>query len=367
MEKQTGQLKVALVGPYPPPYGGVSVHVQRLHGQLIAGNIISSVFDNTRHVKKVRGVLNLSLFWNWPRVLFSRQDIIHVHTTSTHWIIPAFFLFLAKIKGTKFVLSYHSLRYGAGDFGLIGRRMIRVILSSAAHCIVTNDEIKERLISLGAGPERISVIPAFLPPPPGDADDAEIPRQVRDFIDTHTPVISASAFRIVIFEGVDRYGIDVCIELCAGLKSVYPEIGFIFYLPEIGNHDYFNELKGRIVERGIEDNFLFQTTPCQFYPVLKKIDLFVRPTNTDGDAISLREALYLKTPSIASDAIPRPAGTVLFKNRDVEDFISRVKMVWDNYDDYKAKAETVKMESGLEEILEIYRSLAGENKACKNR
>jgi glycosyltransferase involved in cell wall biosynthesis len=361
MEKQTGELKVALVGPYPPPYGGVSIHIQRLHGQSAADDIISTVFDNSRHVKKVRGVLNLSRFWNWPRILLSRQDIIHVHTTSTHWLIPAFFLFLARLKGIKFVLSYHSLRYDLRDFGLIGRRMIRVILRLASHCIATNHEIKERLISLGAKPENITVIPVFLPPVIKESEINEIPQIAWDFIDSHKPVISASAFRIVLFEGIDRYGIDMCIELCAGLKSACPEIGLIFCLPEIGDLDYFNELKRRIVEKGIEENFLFQTKPCQFYPVLMKSDLFVRPTNTDSYGISVAEAVYFKVPAIASDVCQRPAGTVLFKNRDTEDFISRVKIVWDNHDDYEVKADTVKVESGREEILEIYRRLTGKS------
>jgi hypothetical protein len=41
-----------------------------------------------------------------------------------------------------------------------------------------------------------------------------------------------------------------------------------------------------------------------YIPLLKKSDVFVRPTNTDGDA----------------DAIPRPEGTILFKSWDINDF-----------------------------------------------
>ena len=211
MAKKTGELKVALVGSYPPPYGGVSIHVQRLHAQCLDNHIQCTVFNNSRYVKRVKHILNLSRVWNWPRILISRQDIIHVHTTSMHWKIPALFFYLAKIKGAKFILSYHSLRYNAQDFSLPGRKMIRVILTSAARCIADSWEIKEGLLSLGAKPERISVIPAFLPPAINQRKIDEIPREVREFMESHTPVISAGAFRVVLYNGQDRYGIDMCI------------------------------------------------------------------------------------------------------------------------------------------------------------
>lgn len=354
MDKRENKLKIALVGGYPPPYGGVSIHIQRLHTQCLNSNIRCTVFNTSSHVKSAKHVVNLSRVRDWPYILTSRQDIFHINTTSMHWKIPAFFFYLSKIKRAKFILTYHSLRYSASDFSPLGRRMIRIIFKSASHCIATNSEIKERLISQGARPERISVIPAFLPPIEEEEEIAEIPQEVWDFIDSHTPVISANAFRIVLYDGQDRYGVDMCIELCASLKSAYPKIGFVFCIPDIGDYDYFNELKRRIAEKGIEGNFLFQTKPYQFYPILMKSNVFVRPTNTDGDAISLREALFLKIPSVASDVVPRPEGTVLFKNRDVEDFIARVKMVWDSYGYYKSQIESIEVENGLGEILKVY-------------
>lgn len=359
-------LKVALVGGYPPPYGGVSIRVRRLQAECLNNNIQCTVYNTSRYIKRAKHVLNLSRVRDWPRILISAQDIIHVHTTGMHWKIPALLFCLSKLKKAKYIITYHSLRYSAQDFSPLGRKMMKVILKSASHCIATNSEIKEKLISLGAKPERISVIPAFLPPVLKDEEIDEIPQEVWDFMDRHTPVISANAFRINFYNGQDLYGIDMCVELCASLKSRYPQIGFIFCLSDIGDYDYFNELKRRLTEKGMEDNFLFQTNPYQFYPILMKSDIFTRPTTSDGDAISLREALYLKTPSVASDVVPRPEGTVLFKNRDVADFIDRVKMVWDNYSYYKSKMESLEVENGLSKTLGVYRSLASKGKVSHN-
>jgi len=89
-------------------------------------------------------------------------------------------------------------------------------------------------------------------------------------------------------------------------------------------------MKQRISDKQIEENFLFQTKPCQMYPIIMKSDLFLRPTNTDGDAVSIREALHFKVPAVASDVCPRPEGTILFKCRDIDDLTSKVKEVLDN-------------------------------------
>lgn len=89
-----------------------------------------------------------------------------------------------------------------------------------------------------------------------------------------------------------------------------------------------------------------------------KCDVFVRPTNTDGDAVSLREALYFWIPSVASDAVQRPEGTVLFNSRDIDDFTAKVKDMIDIYERYKRISETVKMEDNFEKIMEVYRMLS---------
>ena len=67
------------------------------------------------------------------------------------------------------------------------------------------------------------------------------------------------------------------------------------------------------------------TKKIPFYPVLKSGNIFVRPTNTDGDSVSLREALHYGMPTVASDAVPRPEGTILFRNRDLQSMVSAIR------------------------------------------
>src|SRR5947209_1579274 len=67
--------------------------------------------------------------------------------------------------------------------------------------------------------------------------------------------------------------------------------------------------------------------------LMGKSDVFVRPTFRDGDAISVREALTLGVPVVASRVGNRPDGAVLFevgnKTQLVERMRSTVGAVYD--------------------------------------
>jgi glycosyltransferase involved in cell wall biosynthesis len=77
----------------------------------------------------------------------------------------------------------------------------------------------------------------------------------------------------------------------------------------------------------VEGRVLLNIASGIFVPVLAEADVFVRPTNTDGDANSVREALYLGVPAVASDVVERPAGTILFRTRDLDDLEAKVRSV----------------------------------------
>jgi glycosyltransferase involved in cell wall biosynthesis len=94
-----------------------------------------------------------------------------------------------------------------------------------------------------------------------------------------------------------------------------------------------------------------------FYPILARSHLFLRPTNTDGDAISIRESLYYKIPVIASNVVDRPEGTILFKNRDIQELYKKTVEVIENYENYKEKLKDIKINDNAEKILILYKRL----------
>ena len=349
-------MKIALVGPYPPPFGGISIHIQRLEESLIKSGIKCTVYDaKDKHCRNINGERKKIILSKF--CLLTKEKIIHFHSSghNLNMLIKALFYL---ILGKKVVITYHSLREKNKVREQLSRRLINLISKLNAHIIAVNSHIKDNFVKIGINKKKIKVISAFIPFIENKEEIAEIPKEVWTFIKRHSPIISANAFKIVFYNNEDLYGIDMCIKLCDSLKSKYPKVGFIFCLPDIGDYDYFNEMKQRIKEKGIESNFLFQTKPCQLYPILMKSDVFVRPTNTDGDAISLREAFYFKKPSVASDVVPRPKETVLFKNRDINDFTFKVKDVLNNYEEYKKRLRGTEPESTFEETMKVYQRLS---------
>jgi len=351
--------KIALIGPHPPPYGGIAIHIQRLKKQLEERGYECVVYEMGRQGEPSEGnIIRVKNPKRWlPRYFFfAKEDVVHFHNPD--WRMRVI-MGLMGLMGKKTVISIHgeSLNDSLKEGSWFRKQIIKFALKYTSFVIVLNPRIEELALSLGAKPERVEVIPSFILPTIKGEEIVEIPQKVWDFINSHRPVISANASKIVFYNDQELYGIDMCIDLCANLKHAYPQIGFIFCLPNIGDYDYFNKMKQRIKKRGIEDNFLFQIKPCQLYPIIMRSDVFVRPTNVDGYGISIAEAIYFKVPAVASNVCPRPEGTILFKNRDIDDFTSKAKDILNNYEEHKKRLETITLEDNAEKIIKVYQKL----------
>jgi len=364
MAKKNEPLRVALIGPYPPPYGGISIHIQRLKEQLERHGYDCVVYELGRREKaSEKNIIRIKnvkegLVWLPRYFFFAKEDVIHLHNPD--WRMRVI-MGLMGLLGRKTVISIHgeSLNDSLKEGNWFRKQIIEFALKHTSFVIADNESIKRLVLSLGVEHQKVDCVPGFISPTVKEEDHKKVPQYVWDFMGSHEPVISANAFRINFYNGQDAYGIDMCIELCANLKSSYPQIGFVFCLPDIGDYDYFSKMKQRIAEKNIENNFLFITQPLdEVYPIWQESDIFVRPTVTDGDALSIREALYFKTPVVTSDACPRPKGVILFNNRDIDSLTNNVEKVLGNYIQFKKEAESIEVDSAFNKILEIYNNLA---------
>lgn len=359
--KKNANPRIALIGPYPPPYGGIAIHIQRLKEQLEERGYECAVYELGRQEPTEGNVIRVKNTKRWllKYFFFAKEDVIHFHNPD--WRMRVI-MGLMDLLGRKTIISIHgeSLNNSLVEGSWLRKQIIKFGLKNTSVIITLNPKIKETALSLGVKPENIKVIPSFIPPSVKEEDIAEIPEEAWSFIDSHRPIILANAFMISFYNNQDLYGIDMCIDLCANLKQSYPKIGFVFCLPNIGDYDYFKKMKHRIAEKQIEENFLFQTKPCQMYPIIMKSAVFIRPTNTDGYGISVGEALYFKVPAVASDVCPRPEGTILFKNRDIDDLCSKVEAVLYTYNKHKERLEIITVENNAEKIIMIYQRIAGD-------
>ena len=60
---------------------------------------------------------------------------------------------------------------------------------------------------------------------------------------------------------------------------------------------------------------------------MARSDVFLRPALEDGDSISVREALAMGIPVVASRVGTRPPGTILFRKGDKTDLVDKLESV----------------------------------------
>jgi len=356
-------MKINIIGPFPPPYGGISVHVKRMMLFLSNNNVEVNIYNESKDC--INSSKNILQIGNYRKFIFKlpflKCDIIHFHSINRNIrILMGFF----KIFNKKLVLTIHgeSLHDQLHQSNWIYRRLLLFSIKKINKIVCVNLNTINELIDLGVNNKNLSYIPAFISPIESEQDFNNIPQSVRDFIEDSKFLISANGW-VRFYNNEDLYGLDMLIELVRKLKDRGYNVSLLIGLlgTELENHNeksYYEGLKNKINEYNIQNYIMiFEVKDTEFYPILKKSKLFLRPTNTDGDAVSIREALYYKIPTIASDVVKRPEGTILFKTRDVDDLYKKAIDVIDNNFYYKQKINNIKIEDNSKKLLNVYKEL----------
>lgn len=346
------------VGPFPPPYGGISVYIKRMKLYLDALKINNKVWC-TSEDSAVAGIEKVRIRYLPIKLIFNKDvDIIHYNITGVKSKIYIGLFNKIFFRKKKKLLSIHG---DSKELFLKYNFWIIKALNSFDTLICVKKGDKEFLMDKGIK-RTVFEIPAYLNPIEDENDIKNIPGNVWDFIYNSQFLISANSW-VRFYNNEDLYGIDMLIELIKKLiLNGYDADLFIALLGcESQNEEekkHYKQLKNTILNYELSNKiFIFEVKDTEFYPVLKKSKLFLRPTNTDGDAVSIREALHYKVPSIASDVIPRPEGTVLFKTRDTDDLYNKTVDIIANYDLYKDKLKDIKQGNNAEKLLNIYKEL----------
>ena len=323
-----GVASLAILGSYPPPYGGVAIHVQRLCPLLEARGISYVAYNATSDVgdgDRVIGVYSRRRTWLLRYLFTAKEPVIYMMSGRlVAWVIGAL---MASLRGKRVILRLGNASLPDWIAQSWWRRFwVRFSVRRMETVICVSEYLVEAVRSAGADPKKLLWVPGFLPPTVDSADRDEVSPEVWKFAEKHGPLIAANG-KVDWYDGQDLYGLDLLVELTARLKDDYPNIGVVicFWDHRPNDSDHLDSLLREASDRGIHDNILFNTKSGLFVPVMAASDVFVRPTNTDGDANSVREGLYLGIPTVASDAAERPPGTILFRNRDMDDFEAKVR------------------------------------------
>lgn len=345
-------MRVELWGTYPPPIGGVTIHVFRLihHLHSCDNSIILKNFGkNSSDYKYVQRVFFPIL--EFIKLLFSSGKIIHLHSNN----VCVFFLFSVFGWRHKLGVTLHNKNL-IKEQSYIKRKVIECFLFQLNFIILNDSTYKDQLaIKFRVHKNKMRVLPAFIPPLACETKGLD--KNIIDFREKYSYLISANAYKLRLDEGVDVYGLDLLISLMKELLNRGVDAGLVFCLPIIGDKEYYDNCLKRIHKLGLMNNILIiQKELTNGFEVWRLSDLFIRPTSTDMEGLSLKEALYFGTPAIASDVCVRPSATILFENRNFDDLLAKVMFAYMNRDKDDIPSN-VFSENSVEDILNIYRSI----------
>lgn len=311
------KIRVAVIGPYPPPLGGISIYVKRLCNKLKRDGRQVELFE----WGSLTRLSKLAMLWRLLRGSFAE---IHLNDIARSLALVLILTGLAR----KTIYTSHGNRAEHWSFYEI--KLYSAFFSRCAEIILVGGHLQEIYDRKGVTlSPNVVVKPAYLPPDQEEEETilATYSGEILRFARERQPLLIANAYQLVFFEGTDLYGLDMCVDLISSLKEEYPQIGLLFALADVGDRDYFERTQNLLQERGLVDNFYFMTGQRELWPLFKKADLMVRPTCIDGFGISVAEALDLGCAAVASDVCERAAGTTLFAARDGEDFLAKCRML----------------------------------------
>jgi len=312
---------IAILGNYPPPLGGVSVHIKRVMHKFKQQHNRVHHFDTLDRTTTAGYVMRLVWF-----LLRIKPGIVYYHTIDLNSRLIEFHLLtmLKKIVRFKLVVVEHNCRHlydRSSEYKATFSRLMRAV----DHLVLIGNATEKSYKANRIVTPQITTIEAAFLPPDQQEEQAILdtyPDQLRIFIKSHAFIITVNAFQLTLLEGKDLYGIDQCIELLRILGD--KNAGLIIVLGHMGDIEHYQLLKQRIKLYGLQDQCLWIMGQKELWPIIKYSQIFLRPTLSDAESVSVQEALHFKVPVVASDACIRPAKVLTFKTGNVEDFYAKI-------------------------------------------
>tara|TARA_B110001450_G_C17647858_1_gene492000 strand:+ start:1307 stop:2263 length:957 start_codon:yes stop_codon:yes gene_type:complete len=280
--------KMLIIGKVPPPIGGVTIHTSRLLDLCDELNINYKFYDLQK--------FNLFSFLNAIRV--SHKSHLHANNP--------LLLFLYSVMCL--VFNNHSIITIHGDMESYNPLLTSLEKAAIRFCkqpIVLNDHSLEKAKKINSRSIKLS---AFIPPIKSlylslsDLGKIALTGKIGNVL------FCTNAYDYVFDKNGDEiYGVLPLID-CFN-KS--PEKRLVVsdpkgsYLSFLKKNNFF-----------IKPNITFLSGNHSFFEVLKLSSCFIRNTSTDGDSLSVKEALYLGKSVIATDCVERPDGVRLIKFKD---------------------------------------------------
>lgn len=345
-------MRVLQLGPYPPPHGGVQSNLVAIRTFLRKQGVPCAVINITRNRRPNADEVYYPGSAIELLILLARlkYDILHLHLGGT---LTQRLLRLALActlqPGSKSVMTFHSGGYpstpeaqatGLNSFtGFVLRRFDALI--------AVNSEILGFFRKLGVASERSHLIypHAF---PPEEVLSGTLPEPLQSFFAQHTPVLIS----VGLLE--PEYDLPLQIAAIGEVRKKFARAGLLL----IGSGSLEADLRNRIATQPYAEHILLtgDVPHASTMRAIARSQLMLRTTLYDGDAVSVREAIHLGTPVIATDNAMRPAGVHLIPKSNLSGLLQAIERQIET--ERPMQLPFAADESNLQAILDLYQDLS---------
>jgi glycosyltransferase involved in cell wall biosynthesis len=238
-------------------------------------------------------------------------DIIHLHVGGMlNRRLLGLGLLCALLPNSKSVMTFHSGGYpSTPEAKSIGPNSLAgFVLRRFDGLIGVNPEIIGFFEHLRVSPDHIRLIypHSFLSE---EQLASTLSQPLNSFFNAHKPVLIS----VGLLE--PEYDLPLQIEVLGRVRQRFPSAGLVL----IGSGSLEDQLRGSIHECPYAEHILLcgDVPHAATMQAISRAQVMLRTTLYDGDAISVREALHVGTPVIASDNGMRPAGIHLIPKSDL--------------------------------------------------
>jgi glycosyltransferase involved in cell wall biosynthesis len=343
-------MRVVQLGPYPPPHGGVQTNLVAIRNLLratghecLAVNITRNRRENGDGVYYPQGAAELMrLLAKIP------ADILHLHFGGdlTRRLL-GLAAFCSGLPGRRCVMTFHSGGYPGSPEGQTAApgTLRGFVLRRLDGLIAVNSEIAAMFAKFGVPKRRIRTILPFAVTPPDRS--MALPERLASFFATHKPVL----LTVGLLE--PEYDLTLQIDVLGKVRDRYPDAGLVI----AGSGSLEDSLRAHIAAQPWRDHILLYGDMPHAVTLRATLecDALLRTTLYDGDSVSVREALYIGTPVIASDNGMRPDGVRLIPSRDPQRLVEAIDGVL--ADGSARRATAGDGQENIRAVLEFYREI----------
>lgn len=295
--------KVRILGPVPPPHGGVSVYVNALRELLKADGVRTwsypyrnaGALDVSFFRHRRLGIVPLALNDGYGATVL---DASHFHLEYPNALLISAWLVLKTLGRFEWIKTIHdgSLPGRFSRFSSVDKRLFRLACSGVSEFIVVNEHLRQWLQCEIKVRQRVTTIPPLLPLPAARGEPHLSPslmKEMEKYLASPKRVCSIGVF-------ARDYGFA---DIAAAVESLRQETGSdIGLLLLDGVFDRDEEYRKDVLQAREWITVIENAPHHQVFPILRSSNAFARGFRAESFGLSRVEAVWCGVPVVATEA-----------------------------------------------------------------